>query len=298
MNKFKLLILFLFLAQLNLFAEVIHLKNNDRITGAIIAESNSSLTVKSKILGKIILDKSQIEKITKLDKEKIKQKAKKPEEKIKWKRKISAGFTQVNGNTETSEFYADLLINRKTDLDEFTIKGDVYYSSSDDKMDSQQWYSLVRYAHSFGKLKKWYYFYRLEADHDRFAGIDYRLTPASGIGYWFFDKEKFKFMAESGLGYEYTSFRNGTSEGEAILSLRTYFEKEILTKLNFSQDINLYPSLEDFGQYRLRSETSLIHPLKENLSLKVSFIADYDSDPVASAKETDTRLISALEYSF
>lgn len=298
MNKFKLLILFLFLTQISLFAEVIHFENNDRITGTIISEGDSSLTVKSKLLGKIILDKNYIKKITKVSKDKGGQKGKKPKERTRWKRKISAGFTQVNGNTETSEFYADLLISRKTDLDEFTIKGNAYYSSSDDKMDSQQWYSLIRYAHSFGKLRKWYNFYKLEVDHDRFADIDYRLTPSSGVGYWFFDKKKLKFMAESGLGYEYTSFRNGSSEGEVILALRTYFEKRILAKLNFSQDISLYPSLEDFGQYRLRSETSLIHPLKDNLSLKLSFIADYDSDPVASAKETDTRLISALEYSF
>ena len=97
------------------------------------------------------------------------------------------GYNKSSGNTQNSQLSMSLYANRKTDHDEFTIKGNSLYSSSNNNMDAQKWFASMRYAFSF-RERKWYNFYKLESDHDKFANVDYRIVPSAGIGYWFSDR--------------------------------------------------------------------------------------------------------------
>jgi len=158
---------------------------------------------------------------------------------------------------------------------------------------------MIRYAFSFGASKKWYNFYKTEAEHDRFANIKYRITPSTGLGYWFSDTDDWKLLTEAGIGYEYTEYRDDTdSDGEVILIPRLFFEKTLFNNSRFSQDITMYPSLSEFGEYRVRSESSFINPINGHISLKLSLIDEYNSDPADDTKKNDLRFISSLMYSF
>lgn len=84
---------------------------------------------------------------------------------------------------------SELMINRKTDSDEWTGQLKAYFSTSNDEIDAKKFYGMGRYAFSYGSNLKWYNFYKFEADQDRFANIDYRLIPSTGVGYWFSDLE-------------------------------------------------------------------------------------------------------------
>ncbi len=102
---------------------------------------------------------------------------------------------------------------------------------------------MARYAYSFGGDLKWYNFYKLEADEDYFADIDYRLTPSTGVGYWFSDTDDLKAMAEMGLGYQYTNYRiEVKSTGEPVLVPRIFIDKRLIAKLHLSEDLTAYPS--------------------------------------------------------
>jgi len=222
------------------------------------------------------------------------------EGKITWDGFVSAGYNAARGNTETDQLSLSLFLNRnRRHVDEITLKGDIYYSVVNKDTDAQKLYGAARYAYSFGETKKWYNFYRLEADHDRFANIDYRLVPSGGVGYWFFDLPDTKLMAESAIGLEHTNFRDDTDErNEMVLIPRAFFEQKIFRNTRISQDIKAYPSLTDFGDYRIRSETTLVNPLTDKISINFSLIDEYNSDPPEDTDENDLRFISSLMYSF
>ena len=166
-------------------------------------------------------------------------------------------------------------------------------------MDYQKWYGMSRYAFSFGGNKNWYNFYKLEFDHDRFANIDYRAIPSAGVGYWFSDTDDWKAMVECGLGLEHTKFRDDTKDSnDAILIPRGFLQRKILDHALISQEVILYPSLKNTGEYRKHSESALINPVNDKISLRFSLIDDYDSTPAAGVKKNDWRLISSLAYSF
>ncbi|MBU0504007.1 MAG: DUF481 domain-containing protein, partial [Candidatus Omnitrophica bacterium] len=85
---------------------------------------------------------------------------------------------------------------------------------------------------------------------------------------------------------------------EAVLIPRAFFEKKLFGKSRISQDIIFYPSLTESGEYRFYSETTFINPINEKLSLRFSFIDDYNSKSTKDTKKNDARLISSLSYSF
>ncbi len=274
-------------------AETFTLTNGDRITGEVIAEGAESLSVRTEALGVVKIKKAFVKKSAAPEK--------KEEEAPKvWKGEASIGYQKNTGNTRDSSLTASFSLNRKREKkDETTIKGSIDSSSSGGRMDKQKWYGMGRYARSLGKEKKWYDFYIVEADHDRFASIDYRFTPAAGLGYWFSDADDFKAMAECGLGVQHTHYNDGTKdETGPILTPRLYGEKALWGASRLTQDLVLYPSLDDFGVLRLRSETSFINPINDTLSLKLTLTEEYDAEPRPGVKKNDLCFTSELVYSF
>ena len=215
-----------------------------------------------------------------------------------WKREFSVGYSQSSGNTEKADLSITGDVKRIMTDSELQIKGDIYYSSADKKMDSQKWLGMLRYTHDFGKDKRWFRLYRLVVDHDRFSDIDYRITPAAGLGYWFFKEEDFKLELDGSLGYQITEHRSSQPDDEEVVFIaHSYLEKKIFENAIISEDLSVIPSLEGGGVI-IKSESAFINPINNKLDLSVKFIVDYDSDPASGVEETDTRIVTGLKYSF
>ncbi|MFC1594283.1 YdiY family protein [Candidatus Omnitrophota bacterium] len=276
-------------------AAVVYMKNSDKITGTITEDNDNSIVVETEGMGSVVITKEHVDRIE-TDAAEAEVVVEEPAD--EWERNVSLGYSKSSGNTQNSEVATKLSLHRKTDEDEFHFQGDTYYSSTNKRMDAQQWNLMSRYALSF-EDKSWFNFYKIEVNHDRFANIDYRIVPSIGIGYWFEDTDDFKLMTELGAGAQYTNYRDSTKDDiEPILIPRAYIEKRIIDDARISEDLTLYPSLEDTGKYRLRSETVFTNPISDELSLQLSWVNDYDSDPSSGTKKHDMRFISALTYSF
>ncbi|MBU2540856.1 MAG: DUF481 domain-containing protein [Candidatus Omnitrophica bacterium] len=295
--KIILINIFVFSFSISAFAEQVFLKNGDRISGEIIEDDTGAIKINSEATGVISIERSFVERI--LKDEKAKETDLAGEVPKAWERKISLGFNKSGGNTQQSQLAFSLFANRKSEFNEFTVGAEAFYSSSENKMDTQRSSVFIRYASSFGEELNWYNFYKFEAEHDRFADIDYRLVPSIGLGYWFSDEESFKALSECGLGLEHTKFRIDNKDNDEIIIIpRVFLEKKLVHDSRISQDLLLYPTLDEWSRYRLHSETSFLNPISDSLSIRLSFIDDYNSDPPGNTKKNDFRLISALEYSF
>jgi len=281
-------------------AAEIHLKNGDRITGEIVRENDEDVIVDSEVAGRISVKRGFVERIIDAAQETLISEEPETAEEALWNNNLTAGYTVNRGNTEDQQFAVSVYLHRnRPHVDEITLKGDLYYSSSDKETEAERWNGLGRYAWSFGPSKLWYNFYKLEASRDRFSQINYRLLPAAGVGCWFFDEPKMKLLAEIALGIEYTDYR-GESENrtEMVLLPRGHFEKGIFANSKLTQDVIVYPSLSDMGEYRLRSETTFTNPLSDKLAVNFSFVDEYNSDPPEDTKGNDMRFISSFSYSF
>jgi len=158
---------------------------------------------------------------------------------------------------------------------------------------------MTRYAFSFGKSRKWYNFYKVEGDKNRFANIDYRWVPSTGLGYWFSDADAWKLMVELGIGSSHTYYLDDKEDlHELILIPRAFGEVKFLGESKLAQEVFVYPSLTESGDYRLHAVTTFTNPITNYLALNVSWTNDYNSAPGTDVKKHDMILATALEYSF
>ena len=248
--------------QCHLYADQILLKNQDRISGKIIQDGNEVVVVETEAMGRLEVKREFVDSIQ-TDVEQKKVVVEEKEKPKLWQRDVAVSYSKSSGNTEKAQSSLSAKFNRKTEDNEFTLKGESYYSSANKKMDAQKWNAMIRYAYSFFE-KKWYHFYKLEADHDRFANINYRLIPSTGLGYWFSDTDDWKALTEGAFGLEYTNYRDNTkNSNEAIFIGRGYLEKKLFRDSRIIEDAYIYPSLSDTGEFRFKSETSFVNPIND-----------------------------------
>jgi len=215
-----------------------------------------------------------------------------------WEKEVSLGYTQATGNTQNSQLLGALNAYQKTGYNEVTFKLSSLYATQDKKMNAQKHSGSLRYGFSFWD-KEWYGFLKFQADHDKFANVDYRIVPYSGIGYWFFDTEQWKLLFEIGLGFEYIEYSNRLDEDiNTVCAPRLFFEKQVFDAASISQDITIFNNLEQGERYRIHSETKFTNPLSQTIALRCSFIDEFNSDPAGDVKKNDTNLLLSLVYAF
>ena len=288
-------------------SDEVYLKNNDKITGKITEESAKSIVLETDTMGTVKIKRDSIARIVKgiaepISEEVITATKEKEVTELKksiWKKDVALGYGASRGNTENNNFHLSALLSKsRKHIDEITFKATIDYSSANKKMDTQKWYCLGRYAFSFGRTKKWYNFYRIEGDHDKFADIDYRLVPAGGVGYWFSDADIWKFLLECGLGYEYTVYNNETDTRKKIVLVpRLFIERKIFWNFTVSENLAFYNPVDNLGKYRLRSETKLTNPINNNWAIEFSIVDDYNTEPAGDAKKNDLSVFASLKCS-
>ncbi len=219
-------------------------------------------------------------------------------EQVSWKGEVSLGYDQSSGNTEQEQVLVSGGATRTAGRSNARFAASALYSSSAGTMDAQRWDVLGRYELRF-QDSAWHSFYEMKVDHDRFADVDYRVVPSLGVGRWLADTPDWKALVEVGAGHEKTHYRENAADSDEWVSVaRVFLEKRLWRDTRVTQDISVFPSLGESGQYRGHSETALTNPLSSRISLRVSYVVDHDSDPPAGIEEADRYLIASLLYGF
>lgn len=217
-----------------------------------------------------------------------------------WQGSVFAGYNQSNGNTEKSAANLQLEANKKSGEYAYLFKGSMSYSETNDSMDGQKWDALGRVSRDFGKDNKWYNFYQMLVDHDYFSDIDYRLTPSTGLGYHMADSDDWKWDADAGLGYRIERHRINRDTNDEYLTaiVHTFMKKRVFDKAFISEDLTVYPALKSGAATTVRSETVFSNPLSQAMDMELKYILDYNTEPAAGKKKTDTQIVAGLKYKF
>lgn len=280
----------------SLSADIIALKNGDRLTVDQYEEKEGYIHAAHPALGDINIHKDQVAYIAKQDKKTEEQRPEKKTGAVTWDRRFSAGYDAIRGNTDADNLNTDILFNRnRLWVDEWTLKATANQQYFSKKKVVQQARGNLRYAWSLNK--KVYNFYQIGLEHDLFQNIDLRLTPTTGFGYWFSDKDTLKMMTEAGAGYEYEFRRGSKDQGAPVLNLREMFSKKI-GNAEIGEDISYIPKINRFEDYRVEAEAFLRFILSQHLAFKFKLGDQYRSRPVVEKKKNDMNFTSAVEWLF
>lgn len=284
---FIFLPLFFLLSYKNALAAQIVLTNGDRLSGNITSREQTRTGIDAFGIGPIFIQNEFIREII-------------DDQKKLWSGKVTSAFNRQRGNVEMTALGGGFQIKRKVEKkNEFDIQANSFYGEQNRQMNDQRYDGFIRWAYSFLPNKKAYHFFKTEGDHNRFANIDGRATPSTGLGYWFSDQDAWKALFETGIGVTFTNYRDETkSRTEVVLIPRIYLEKRLIGELRASEEFIWYPSLSRPGEHRFKSEAALKNPITKWLDLKFSLVNEFNSDPSGEAKKHDLRLTSGVEYKF
>jgi putative salt-induced outer membrane protein YdiY len=223
-----------------------------------------------------------------------------PEE-VSWSGTIEAGLQVREGNTDTVDLFGKVKALRKSERQERTALASFDYAESSGKTTRSRVFAEGTYR-SYGPARS-YFFAVINGEYDEIEDLILRVNAAAGPGRKFIDSENTTLLGEVGAGatVEFYQSRPGTDDEKIEAVLR--FHGELVTKVfdrsEFAQALTIYPSMTDFGAFKLVSDTSLTTPLSERLDLRISIHDEYDSDPeVAGVKRNDLTVRATFIYRF
>lgn len=209
---------------------------------------------------------------------------------------VSLGGTYQSGNTDRRSFSAAADASIRGERDRFGVRFMFNYAEEKEDVTARNLYGALKYDYFF--TKKFYGYLGLEMLRDRFKDLDLRTTVGPGVGYQFWEDDvKFLFL-EAGLTYVNENRREAKDEDWVSGRLAANFRYTFSKYLTFTDFLQVYPNLEDGGEFTLRNEAAILSPLGAGWALKLANIWEYDSDPPRGVSKNDLLWILGLQYSF
>jgi len=301
----------------------ISLQNGDVITGRIVSMSGESVAIASPVLQDLTIPRDlfkgfnvPVEEVSASELEQTRETLKKTEEKLAtaeakvenlssisklWSGSLSLGTQLRRGNTDSSDARFDAIAIRKAPREELSLRFYSDYGETDGETDTNEIFGEVKLK--VFRTDRFYLFGLTNMEYDEMENLDLRAQVFGGPGYIFIKTDKTNLLGEIGAGLtgEFFDEEEGDDEEnlEASLRLNAEWRQKLFDNAEFFQGLILYPSLSEFGDYRLRSESTLVTPLSEQWAIKLSLVDDYDSSPEnKDTKKNDLRFVSSIQYTY
>jgi putative salt-induced outer membrane protein YdiY len=305
---------------------IIHLRNGDRVTGAITSESSTEVTLQSGPLGKITIPVGQILKreeivatspgastntvatTTSTNAPAAKPAssptstptpaavAVKPKPPKHWNTELQFGLNLRYTTTDQQEALVIAKTSYAKDHFREILDYNFTWGKTEDTQTANKMYGSSKTEYDL--TPKWYLFGLVGAGYDEIRKIDRQVEADPGVGYTWVKKPDFVFKNEVGFGYQDQFFTDNTEVESYSGRLAAIFTWRIYDKLTTDTRLEYFPNLLSIHEYRFRGESTLKYPLSQHLSINLNVIDIYDTQAPAGVQPNDLQLRSALGVKF
>jgi putative salt-induced outer membrane protein YdiY len=331
-------ILFAFLMPGAALADVVYLKNGDRISGKVQRMGDEKLEIETPYADTVKIDRAEIISIETDEAVDVMVKGGSVS-KARLERVPDGGVTlQGSGDASAAAIPIDKLayINPSakesgigvdwsgratlgvTDTTGNTQTRDAYVSASlVARAKAWRWTSNGRAKYSedsgqqtagswlVGTRYDWlfrerqYLYARATAQRDTFSGIELRWTAGAGYGYKVLESDRTNLELRAGL--DHVSTENTVPPDQSYLAFGwgiTFDYWIIPDKLQFFHNDECFSAISSSAGVVVRAETGLRAPIVDDLTANFQVNLDYNSDPAPGFKSTDRTWIVGLGYAF
>lgn len=219
-----------------------------------------------------------------------------PVEPSRWTGSVSIGAGQQSGNTERTNLTAGFDATRKTAQDRFSLRFLHNYAKEEQNVTTRSYFAAGKYDYFF--TTRFYGYIGIELLKDKVKNLNLRASLGPGVGYQFWDDAVKSLSAEAGLAYFSEDLAEGEDRDWITARLAGSLSYRVLDTVIFTDQLVLYPSLENAKDFKLRNEAALTSPLAAGWSLKLANILDHDSNPPEDIERNDWYSTLALLYGF
>lgn len=299
---------------------VLHLKSGDRIAGTIVSEDTNRVVIATSWIKELPVPLSAIEwreagppspaavalQAAKSNVVAVLTTAPpttKPPEPKRWKVDVTMGTDLLFGAVDRQLYYSRLKLTYEQP-----------YKSNPKKF----FRSLVDYTVDYGRTEgvesanrmggsiktdfdvgRRVYLYNLAgAGYDEIRQIDLYYEIGPGVGYHLFTLPKFVMNVESGVNYQAQQRHDSRDVESFYLRLAEDVTWKITPRVTLTEKFEFYPNIENTDQFRARFDATLSFGLWRNLTLKLTVLDLYDTNPARNADNNELQIRSALGITF
>src|SRR2546427_8085082 len=295
------LLWFAALAQAGAETIILHLKNGDRLTGTIVSEDTNRVVITTRWSKELSVPAVEI-----LSREKAPAEAAPtplpsakpgtpvaipiapppPAPKPKhWKGEVKIGADFLFGAKEQEIYYGRFKLvyeqpypSNPKQLFRNILDYSVDYGRTEGVLSANRMDGSDKTDFDFGRKK--FYVYNLGGvGYDEIRKIDLHFEEGPGLGYHLFTRSNFVMNLEAGVNYQAQYRSDNTTTEEFYYRLAEDMTWKLNKRFTFSEKAEFFPQVEDWGRYRARGEATLSYGLWQNLSLNVSVLDLYDTQP-------------------
>lgn len=286
------------------------LRNGDRITGTVTSEDTSHVVLSTPWIKELTIPTAQISK-----RERIASTQKPPAP------AVGAGATAGTTSPELKIKPARLLageINLGADLGFSEKNRQLYAGKAKIILAWERLKNTFDYDFSYGRtagilsanrmdgfsktdfdLGHRFYVYSLAgAGYDQIRNINLRYEVGPGLGYHLIQRTNLVVNPEFGVDYQAQDLADNTTTKLFFYRIAENMTWQLNSKLSMDEKFEFFPRVEEFDQYRFRFETNFKYHLMANLSLNLTVIDQYDTQPPDAVTRNDLQLRSSVGVKF
>lgn len=267
------------------------LSNGDTLSGEIVEETDAHVVIEHPVLGRIQVERSQLQQ------EKKRAGLLGTSFLEGWKRHFEVGMSGSSGNTTEQDFRVALVGSYEDEERRWNFNSAYKVQRTNHESTSNALMAELGHDWLFDG-SPWFTFAALRFDWDQFKDWDNRVIGSGGVGYEFVKREDFNLRGRTGASLARRSGVEDDLRPEILLGLESTW------KLNSWQVIRwattLYPSVDDFGEFRSVSTAEWVIALTkaDGLSFKLGVENEYESDVEAGTENNDLSYYGALVFDF
>jgi putative salt-induced outer membrane protein YdiY len=309
-------------------AEVVTLVNGDHISGVVLKQTDTTLTLKTNYAGAIHIERSQIQHLGKhigkrLD---IANSNSKTKEKIQ-PPKVASGVSALDptlvagtastlreksekgtftgntnfsmkledGNNKKNEIDIDFAATYRRGIHRGRALGTLEYDTREGDNIKRDWQVIASYDRFLSD--KLFASLMYSAKQERFAGLDLRQSLGPSVGYQFYEGKPMELMSSLGVYYVLEDFMEQPDNRYFGPGWQLQYKHDLYKeKLQFYHRHYSILSAEESDKWLWHSWTGLRMPLIGGIVGSAEFEIDYDSQPAFRAETMDTTLRLKIGY--
>ena len=143
-----------------------------------------------------------------------------------------------------------------------------------------------------------YFYNEGRAGYDEIRKIDLQYEVGPGLGYHLVRKPTFELDVESGLNYQSQKRSAGGDLKDVFFRAAEDSTWKLTSKLSFTKKFEFLVNAEDAEQFRLRLEANTNYKLFANMSLNLTLLEQYDTDPAPKVDQNELQIRSSIGLTF
>ncbi len=316
-------------------ADMLSLKNGDRITGTVDSVSGGALTIKTEYAGSITVSLDAIDRADTAKEFDLKLKS---GSEISGRLVASETGQQVDTGAETATLELDDILYLTEDLTalagltrDWSSRADVNAAISQGNSETDSYAAIVEsilklenqehrvalvlskeeadgvttkeqfefdYGYKWFYTDDWFLSGNTEYFKDKLKGIDRRVTLGLGVGHQFWDNTLGALSAELGVSEVFEDLEGGSANNPAVRWALTYNRLLWSKRLELFHKHQILKILDSDRGEVINASTGLRFILNDTWNANIRYDLDYETEPPPGNEKTDATVAVGLGMKF